>query len=228
MGERCGGGGDDRIFDAWEALATIAPQGQLGDLGVFTAFEETGAGEEVTLAFVQPLDVDGTLFQMSVNLDEYEFDPDEALLTMAHEFSHVFTAIPSQIDRTVEAAANCMTYDNGEGCFFEDSLIFRWVDTFWDPYIDDVDPLVEPSGVAGDERCAQDAGFLGPYAASNPEEDFAESFSAFVFDLDAATPEQQERIDWMADQPGLAEFRDRAVAAGLTPVANTFEVCGLS
>jgi hypothetical protein len=227
LGALCNGDEDGRLFQAWEALATIAPQGQLGDLGVFSAFEEAGAGDEVTLAFVQPLDVDGTLFQMSISLDEYEFDPQEALLTMAHEFSHVFTATPSQTDRSVEAAENCTTYDNGEGCFLEDSLIFQWVDIFWVDYIDDFDPLVEAFIADGEERCAQDAGFLGPYAASNPEEDFAESFSAYVFDVEAATPEQQERLDWMADQPGLAEFRDRAEAAGLTPVGNNFEVCGV-
>ncbi len=228
LGALCNGDGDERILDAWDALATIAPRGQLGDLGVFTAFEEAGAGDEVTLAFVQPLDADGTLFQMSVSLDEYEFDPEEALLTMAHEFSHVFTAIPSQIDRTVEAAENCTTYDNGEGCFFEDSLMFQWVDAFWVDYLDDFDPMVEASGVEGEARCAQDAGFLGSYAASTPEEDFAESFSAYVFDVEAATPEQQERIDWMADRTGLVEFRERAEAAGLTPVSNSFEVCGVS
>ena len=139
LGALCNGAGDERIFEAWDALATIAPRGQLGDLGVFTAFEESGAGDEITLAFVQPLDADGTVFQMSINLDEYEFDPDEALLTMAHEFSHVFTATPAQIDRSVEAAETCTTYDNGEGCFLEDSLIFQWVDTFWVDYIDDFD-----------------------------------------------------------------------------------------
>jgi len=227
LGALCNGAGDERIFEAWDALATIAPRGQLGDLGVFTAFEESGAGDEITLAFVQPLDADGTVFQMSINLDEYEFDPDEALLTMAHEFSHVFTATPAQIDRSVEAAETCTTYDNGEGCFLEDSLIFQWVDTFWVDYIDDFDPFVEASGVEGEQRCSEDAGFLGPYAASNPEEDFAESFSAYVFDVEAATPEQQERLDWMADQPGLVEFHERAVAAGLTPVRNGFEVCGV-
>lgn len=226
LGELCTGDEDERLYDAWEALATIAPRGQLGDLGVFTAFVEAGAGDEITLAFVQPLDADGTLFQMSVNLDEFEFDPQEALLTMAHEFSHVFSATPSQTDRTLEAVDNCETYSNGESCFFEDSLINQWVDTFWVDYIDDFEPTVEATGAEGEERCAIDAGFLGSYAASTPEEDFAETFSAYVFDVPAATPEQQERIDWMAGQPGLAEFRDRADDAGLTPVRNGFEVCG--
>lgn len=69
-------------------------------------------------------------------------------------------------------------------------------------------------------------GFLGPYSASNPEEDFAETFSAFVYRLEATTPEVQAKLDWMADQPGLVEFRDRADAAGLGPLPNRFEPCG--
>jgi hypothetical protein len=88
-----------------------------------------------------------------------------------------------------------------------------------------VDPMEESVDDA-DARCLTDDGFFGPYAASNPEEDFAEAFSAFVFDLDPATDGQAERLEWIAAQSGLAEFRDRAEAAGLTPLANNFEICG--
>ncbi|WP_040494979.1 hypothetical protein [Ilumatobacter nonamiensis] len=227
LGELCRGEPDPRLVEAWETLATIAPAEQLGDLGLFTAFEAAEEGDEITLAFVSALDAEGSLFQMSIGLDSFVADPDEALLTLAHEFSHVFTSMPTQIDRTVEAGDNCVTYDNGEGCFLADSLIFQWIEEFWgDGSIDDVDPRAETSASEGEQRCADDAGFFGPYAASDPEEDFAEAFSAYVFAVDPATPEQQERLEWLAAQPGLAEFRDRAVDAGLTPVPNRFEVCG--
>lgn len=227
LGELCRGEPDERLLDAWDTLATIAPADQLSDLGVFSAFEVTEDEPEITLAFVSPLDADGTQFQMAIELESSVDDPAEALLTIAHEFSHVFTSMPTQIDRTVEGANNCVTYDNGEGCFFADSLIFQWIEQFWgDGLIDDFDPQAEPSAGDGEERCRDDPGFFGPYAASDPEEDFAESFSAYVFDVEADTAEQQERLDWLAAQPGLAEFRERAVDAGLTPVRNGFEVCG--
>jgi hypothetical protein len=102
-----------------------------------------------------------------------------------------------------------------------------WIDRFWKP--DDlarVDPDEDVGIDDGADLCAADPSFLGPYAASTPEEDFAESFAAFVYQVEAPTPEVQEKLDWLADQPGLAEFRDRAVAAGRGPLEGSFEGCG--
>lgn len=229
LGAVCFGDPDQRVVDAWDSLATIAPSGQLADLGVFGGFEASEGGDEVTLAFVNPLDDDGSLFQMSINLDSYVEDPNEAQLTMAHEFAHVFTLLPSQVDRTVEAIDNCSTYYNGEGCYADDSIMFQWINEFWDDgLIDQVDPEGEATAEVGQDRCDNDAGFFGAYAASTPEEDFAESFSAYVFAIEVASDEQQERVDWIAAQPGLAEYRERAEAAGVTGVTNNFDECGLS
>lgn len=228
LGELCFGEPDQRVTEAWDSLATIAPAGQLADLGLFGGFEASEGGDEVTLAFVNPLDADGTLFQMSLNLESYDDDPAEAQLTMAHEFAHVFTLLPSQIDRTFEAIDNCDTYYNGEGCYLESSLMWQWISEFWgNGLINLVDPEGEATAEAGQDRCDNDAGFLGAYAASTPEEDFAESFSAYVFDIEMFTDEAQARIDWIAAQPGLVEFRERAVAAGVPTPPNNFGECGL-
>jgi hypothetical protein len=227
LGAVCFGEGNPTLTQAWEALSVITPTLQLADLGVFGAFESTEGGDEVTLAFVNTLDDDGTLFQMSINVQSYEDDPNEAQLTMAHEFSHVFTALPSQIDRSAESADNCTTFDNGEGCYLPDSLMTQWIGLFWgDGLIDEIDPNAEASGSAGQDRCDLNSGFLGAYAASSPEEDFAESFSAHVFQLDAGTDAVQAKLDWLGDQPGLAEFRERAITAGVGPLENNFDPCG--
>ena len=227
LGALCYGDEDPTLITAWEELAIITPGLQLADLGLFGGFISGEGGEETTLAFVNTLDDDGTLFQMSVNLDSYDEDANEARLTMAHEFSHVFTALPSQIDRSAEAADSCATYDNAEGCYAADSIMAQWIALFWgNGLIDQIDPNTEATGAEGEARCDVNPGFFGPYAASNPEEDFAESFSAFVYRLETATPEQQAKFDWMAAQPGLAEFRDRAVSAGVGPLENNFEACG--
>jgi hypothetical protein len=227
LGAACFGEGDPTLTEAWEALSVITPSLQLADLGLFSSFESTEGGDEVTLAFVNTLDDDGTLFQMSINVESYEEDPNEAQLTMAHEFSHVFTSLPSQIDRSVESAGNCTTYDNVEGCFLPDSLMAQWIALFWgDGLIDEVDPADDPAGAEGQDRCDLNPGFLGAYAASDPEEDFAETFSAYVFQLEVDTDALQAKLDWMDDQPGLAEFRDRAVDAGVGPLENNIEPCG--
>jgi len=226
LGELCFGEQDALLVEAWDALATITPPDQLTDLALFAGFEPDGDAEADTLAFVNALDVDGNQFQMTVNVVEAEADPDELLLTLAHEFSHVFTATQAQLDRTDEAIDTCDTYFNGEGCYLADSLMMAWIDEFWDGgLIDTVDPF-EDSVEDADARCAADAGFFGAYAATSPEEDFAEAFSAYVFRLEPDSAGQAMRLDWIDTQPGLSEFGDRADAAGFTPLANNFDLCG--
>lgn len=226
LGELCFGDGDDTILDSWSILATISPAPQLTDLVLFGGFVPDGASADDTLAFVNPVDSDGSGFQMSINTVDAAADPDELLLTIAHEFSHVFTATAEQLDRSDEAVDACATYFNGEGCYLDGSLMIDWIVEFWDPAVlVDVDPTVDSVDDA-DDRCAADDGFFGSYAATNPEEDFAEAFSAFVFRLEPRTGGQAERLDWIAAQSGLVEFRDRADAAGLTPLANNFDLCG--
>ena len=226
LGDLCFGVDDDTVLDAWDSLATITPDGQLGDLVLFGGFEPDGEVAEETLAFVSVADSDASGFQMSINTVESVADPDELLLTLAHEFTHVFTATPTQLDRTDEAIDGCTTFFNGEGCYLDESLMYAWILAFWDPEVLATVNVFEESVDDADARCADDDGFFGPYAASNPEEDFAEAFSAFVFDVAPETDGQAARLEWIAAQPGLAEFRDRADAAGWTPLANNFDVCG--
>ena len=227
LGATCFGDADPALIQAWEILSIITPSPQLADLGLFGSFKSTEGGDEVTLAFVNALDDVGTFFQMSINLDPFKEDPNEAFLTLAHEFSHVLTALPSQINRSVESEDKCATYDNGEGCYLPNSFMALWVTLFWgDGLVDEIDPSEGANGNAGLDRCSINPGFLGPYAASSPEEDFAESFSAFVFQLDAGSDAVQAKLDWMSEQPGLVEFRNRAVIAGIGPLENNFEPCG--
>lgn len=226
LGERCLGDDDPTILAAWDALSTIAPVTQLSDIALFAGFEPDGDGAAETLAFVNALDADGAQFQMSVNTVEAEVDPDELLLTLAHEFSHVFASTSAQLDRTDEAIDACSTYYNGDGCYLPGSLMIAWIEAFWDDdLLTSVDPFEDFPDDA-DARCAIDPGFFGPYSATNPEEDFAEAFSAFVFRLEPDTDGQAARLEWIADQPGLVEFRDRADTAGMTPLANNFGICG--
>lgn len=227
LGAVCFGDENPTLIEAWEALAVITPSLQLADLALFGGFDTPG-GDEVTLAFVNVVDDDdGSAFQMSVNLEEYEYDGNEALLTMAHEFSHVFTGLSTQLDRSDEAFDSCDTYLASDGCYRADSLMYQWITQFWGGgLIDQIDPYEEASGADGQERCDLNPGFFGAYAASNPEEDFAESFSAMVFRLDAKSDAQQDKIDWLAAQPGLVEFQDRAIQAGIGPLDNNFDPCG--
>ena len=228
LGEVCFGGDDPALTSAWEDLSTITPPEQLDQLALFGGFASAEDGQDETLAFVNVLTDDGEFFQMSVNLGAFDADPDEATLTMAHEFSHVFTQAPGQLDRTVVDPEDCGTYFNGEGCYLPDSLMARWVADFWDPSeLASIDPMDEPGVEDGAGRCADDPGFFGSYAATTPEEDFAEAFSAYVFRLAPENQEQQVRLDWFAAESTMAEYRERATAAGIGPLENNFDLCGV-
>lgn len=233
LGARCFGHDDPTLLDAWASLAAFTPPDDLKDLTVFAGFidprSSVSEDEDITSAFTDDLGDDGTAYLMSVNLDDYDDSGDAAVMVMAHELSHVFTTTPDQLDRSGAAVDACTTYLSpvDDGCFRTGSLIAEWVREFWGRgRLDQVDPEVDPTTGSGEELCSIDPSFLGPYAASDPEEDFAETFSAFVFDVEVRDPEVQDKLDWMADQPELVPFRTRAEDAGLTPRPNGFDRCG--
>jgi len=229
LGAVCFGKDNESVVEAWELLTTITPGGQLNDLGLFGGYVWTGPTNP-SLAYVLSLDNDASLFGMAVNTDEAELDPDLLALTMAHEFAHVFTSLPIEMNYRL-SQADCTTYYNGEACVIEGSLLGDWIETFWsDDLLKQIDPFDPGAGIAPEERCTLDPGFFGSYAATNPEEDFAETFSAFVFSLSADNDDQQQKMDWLAAQPGLLEFQDLVTAAGVgpqgAPVHAYFGSCG--
>ncbi len=235
LGSVCLGEAIAVIEESWLLLTEITPPEQLGAVERFAGFESRPGGD--TLAFVAPLplagppddeagDEGGGGFLIAVDLASSEGDESELLVTMAHEISHVFTQVPGQLDRTI-VSDDCDTYDNGLGCFTEDSFMAAWIDAFWSE--DDLASLPVDGSAdedAGEERCELDAAFIGSYGASHPEEDFAESFAAYVLDVDVR-PAVQARVDFFEQFPELVAFRDRAAAAGLSPlVGYQFEPCG--
>lgn len=221
LGAACLGDHDQDLVDTWWLLAELVPADQLRDLAMFAGFREPDV-DAPTLAFVQIWDAAGSEFELAVNLDQLD-DLDELRLTLIHEFSHVFTASPVELDRSIDEE-DCLTYHSGEGCYEPDALMHLWVQEFW-PGVNNQSDF-DASQDAALDRCDADSGLLGSYAATNPEEDFAETFSAYVLQVEPDTIAQAQRIDWMDQFVGLREFRDRAVALDHGPLPNTFELCG--
>lgn len=220
----CAGEPDARLDEAWAELLAIVPAEELGALDVFAGYDDPDSD---VMAFVTPLgEVGNDRFGMSVNLATVETDPDALRLTLAHEMSHVFSQTPDQLDASVDSA-DCPTLHNGNGCFLEGSLILDWIDRFWtDEQLASIPDPTEADEAGGERRCSLDPGFLGSYAASSPEEDFAESFSAFVFGLDVPA-EVQPRLDFFAERPEFQAYRDQVLADGRERPENIFDECGV-
>ena len=230
LGQVCFGDEDSTLLAAWELLAAVSPPSELGALAILAGFDLGDAADEaggVTLAFVNVIgDQDGTAFQMSMNLPASEESANEFALTVAHELSHIFAGEFDQLDRDSEEA-NCETYFNGEGCFLPGAYLDDWVDEFWsEDELAQLDPDEGDDPEGADDRCNLNPDFLGAYAATNPDEDFAESFAAFVFGLEVDPPGLKDKMAFFAVRPELAEFRDRAEGVGLAGLPNEFDVCG--
>jgi len=221
LGQPCLGE-DDRLHRAWKWLRIVAAPEDLKGLILIAGFDAPSD----LLAYVEALNTGdgGVAFQMTVNLGEADADDIELALTMAHELTHVFTGLPSQLDRTIDES-QCFTYHEGEGCYTEGSFIARWIDAFWGEWIVGFDPHAEDDGAS--DRCFLDSSFLGSYAATNPEEDFAETFSAYVFSVPVEDPGLVAKYEFFDSDPYLAAFRARVQAAGIEPLPNQFEGCGL-
>lgn len=218
----CAGEPDARLDDAWDELTAIVPAADLAELGVFAGYDEPDSD---VLAFATPLGTGNDRFGIVVNLPLAVDDPEQMRLTLAHEMSHVFTQTPDQLDVDVQPE-DCPTFHNGNGCFVDGALLMEWIDRFWSP--EQLASIPDPT--QGDEpgaesRCVADPGFLGVYAASSPEEDLAEAFSAYVFGLDV--PEAvQPRLDFFAQRPEFQAYRDQALAHPEGVPASPFDECG--
>ncbi len=221
LGDVCFGRQRNVVEDGWDALAEVAPPEQLDHIDLFAGFTSI----DTTVAFAGPIDDDNERFVMAVDLNSAGADADELRLTMAHELAHVFTQTPDQLDLDARLAT-CETYYNGFGCFLEGSFMADWIEQFWSEEQLASLPIkgtIDEEG--GEERCVIDPTVLGAYSASHPEEDFAESFSAYVFGVEVP-PALEPKMAFFDARPELAAFADRAAAADREGIDNNFDRCG--
>ena len=217
---------DPRLLDAWSELLTVTPIELVDDISLLVGFE--ACAECTTLAYVTTLDVASEFFIIAVDVVAGSADPEELRLTMLHELSHVFTQRPGEQLVVQAQAAPCDTFFNGIGCFTEDSYMWAWIQEFWPPEIRD--GLPADGSVSTDdeafERCDADARYTGSYAAVHPEEDFAETFSAYVYDVEV-DPALDPKLAFFDRYPEFVSVRENALAAGLAGTEGNFEGCGI-
>ncbi len=218
-------GSDPRLDEAWALLTSITPIELVDDISLLAGYERCDACE--TLAFVTQLDEAATFFIVAVDVLAAVEDPDELRLTMMHELTHVFAQRPVEQLIVVDNPTGCDTFFNGVGCFTEDSYLWAWIQEFWPPEIRDTLPSDGSVGSddEADERCSTDRGYTGSYAAVHPEEDFAETFSAYVFDVDV-DPALEAKMAFFDRYPEFVEIREAARALGYDDTEANFEGCG--
>ena len=153
---------------------------------------EEGEEDFVTFASVEP-DAVRSKWKVYINLAALTLGEKEAVFTVIHELFHVYTLNISQINVNV-SPRDCRGYSDGEVCYRLDSYLNRFYERFW-----------KSSDARGPSA------FVTEYAATGPEEDIAESFSAFVLRRKpkAAKALADTKVLFFYAYPELLELRRR-------------------
>jgi hypothetical protein len=205
----------------WGRFVELVPAESRATVAAFAVF----SSDEMD-AYVSQLEDDTTGWRLALNEDlasrPYLLDR-----TLIHELGHLISFHPDQVPPVTsdkawyQAAVSCDAYLVREGCSSEDSYLNRFVEEFWEQEL--LSEWEEIAGIADDERrmaaiesfaAAHRDDFVSTYAATNPEEDLAESFATYVLaDAESLDGSIGERIRFFSAFPELVTLRDAIRAA---------------
>jgi len=217
--------------EIWNYFVTLIPSQYRQNLTLFGVFTD---GEGEVMAWVEP-DTDNP-YKWKLYIDPEDayvngqVNTKEITLTLIHEFAHLLSldssqVPPSDIDAELysdkyfeiylEEAEKCApNYYPGEGCSNSDSYINQFYSKFWtDIYkelesIEQIEDELEYNESLYHFYLSHDGEFITEYAATNPAEDFAESFTFFVVKPRlVGNSIADEKIRFFYNYPELIELR---------------------
>jgi hypothetical protein len=214
--------------EIWNYFAALIP---VEDREAISEFSITTDGEGNTLASVMQTRNDPAYWALEVDILDTG-NMYDLTYTLVHEYGHVLTLGPDQVvpslavfnnpednDIYLQELSACRNYFPGEGCANSDSYINAFEEQFWADIYDEWNEvnLEEDSNVYYeklDEFYAKyEDRFVNDYAATNPEEDIAESWATFVL---GPKPEgdsiADEKIQFFYQYPELVQLRERILS----------------
>ena len=173
--------------EIWKLFTKIIPLYYRGDFNLYSVYEDA---ESDTIASVVQDTSDNTKWNMDVNKALFydangKLTTKENTHTLIHEFAHVLSLGKSQVDYlpmnlSFESSIDrfkekCSSTFLSEGCLKKQSYLQAFISQFWTK-----EELLatEENGQSIYEW--QESEFVTDYAATNPAEDIAESFTYFV------------------------------------------------
>jgi hypothetical protein len=127
-----------------------------------------------------------TTWMYGVDVEEISADPTKAasIELMVHEFAHVFTL--DQFITSSKQTNNCHEYFDEIGCYTTGTYLSEFVQEFWNDAL--LDEVIQATKSRNANRALfqiyerYESDFVTDYAATSPEEDFAETFAWYVLD----------------------------------------------
>ena len=208
----------NRHDEIWRFVSTLLPKSVIrSEVEQYMVFSD---GPEETLAFVAQVDNNLDKWFIAMDLEDTgltgNLNQKEIVHTVVHEFAHILTLENDQVppDATGATESSCKNYFPGEGCATATSYINLYYQRFW---VELADEHAEIDQIE-DENDRLDATyafyekytdrFVSDYAATNPGEDIAESFTAFVLkDKPTGDSIAEKKVQFFYNFPPLMEIR---------------------
>jgi hypothetical protein len=209
-----------QVWDYYAALIPVENRNTIIEYSIFTD------GVDNTLASVTQAQTDPEAWALQVDIADTS-DYYNLTYTLVHEYGHLLTLGPDQVppslavfnnpednDIYLQELSACPDYFPGEGCANPDSYINAFYNQFWaDIHAEwqeinlEEDPDLLQQGLDDFYAKYQDQ-FVTDYAATNPEEDMAESWAFFVLSEEPAgdTLAEQKTL-FFYNYPELVELR---------------------
>lgn len=157
----------------WLRYTNLIPQEMFAqDVSKYILFTD---GQEETLAYVRQDEENIDNWFLVIDIIDYEIDSGkEFTYTLIHETAHILTLNKNQVEyQTYEE--DCQTHYISEGCLKENSYFYQFYKEFWNKDLEEqAQKDVEEFYYNNEDK------FVTDYAATNPGEDIAESFTKFV------------------------------------------------
>jgi hypothetical protein len=195
---------EKNLYDQVETYVwTALPPGCKALVSRLELFASKTNTEDATDGTATPND-DGSSWTLSLDWEEAESaviknNPDDESVfdeVIVHEVGHILSLKSDQFtdDETLG------TYSDSDGTFTIDAYLNAFYQSFWKDRYQEQDP-----GLYDAHRNA----FVTEYAATDPTEDFAESFAYFVLRTKpAASTERAKKIQFFYAYPELVQDRD--------------------
>ncbi len=166
----------------WSFFTGLIPKEHRPALREFMVFADDQDG---TAAYVAPLsEIDLSRWEMGFNMAyvwtaDRRINKSETGYTSIHEFAHILTLDDQQVDASGSA---CNTFHTGEGCSNENSYINAFYNNYWTDIFQEHQRIGDNDDAFYRFYDKYQDRFVTEYAATNPGEDIAESFTMFVIE----------------------------------------------
>lgn len=171
----------------------------------FVSFEVFDDSESDMYASVWRNSEDESKWHMNINIAFVDSD-DGLIDTIIHEFGHTIFLSDNQV-AYVDGA--CPVFEFSEGCVKQDAYVNAFQKKFWSRYTDAPKPDDTDAKKADALYAKHPSHFVSDYAATNVNEDMAESWAHFVRNEEPTGDTLwEQKVRFFYDYPYLVNTRD--------------------